>query len=102
MDLSQLKAAGAFVNPEPVKESVTWDGHTFDVWIRRTSFVESEKIMAAMAGGARARGALMLSNAILLGDSRDPIPYEDAQRLDPGLAMALVQAVQRVTERPKA
>lgn len=102
MNLNDLKAAGAFVAPEPIKETVTWSGNTFDVWIKRPSFAESEKIIATMASGNHARGALMLANSVLLGEEKEPLPYEDALRLDPSLAMALVEAVQRVADRPKA
>lgn len=102
MDLATLRAAGAFVDPEPTKESVTWNGHTFDVWVKRPSFADSENVLAAMAKGDQARGALMLANAILLGEKKEPISYEDAVRLDPSLAFELVKAVERVTKRPKA
>lgn len=102
MDLAALKAAGAFVAPEPIKETVTWNGHTFDVWIKPVSFADSEKMLAAMASGDAARGALVLSKSILLGDNKEPLSYEDALNLEPSLGMALVQAVQKVKDRPKA
>lgn len=102
MDLAALKAAGAFVAPEPVKESVTWNGHTFEVWIKPVSFADSEKMISAMASGDSARGALVLSNSILLGENKEPLSYEDALKLEPSLGMALVQAVQKVKDRPKA
>lgn len=102
MNLADLKAAGAFVAPEPIKESVTWNGHTFDVWVKPVSFADSEKMITAMASGDASKGALLLSNSVLLGDNQEPLAYEDALRLDPNLAITLVQAVQKVKDRPKA
>lgn len=102
MNLAELKAAGAFVAPEPVKETVTWNGHTFDVWIKPVSFADSEKMLLALATGDASRGALLLSSSVLLGDDREAMTYEDALSLDPSLAMTLVQTVRKVKDRPKA
>lgn len=102
MNLAELKAAGAFVAPEPIKETVTWNGHTFDVWIKPVSFADSEKMISAMAAGDTSRGALLLSNSVLLGDDREALTYEDAIKLEPSLAMTLVHTVQKVKDRPKA
>lgn len=102
MNLEQLKAAGGFVAPEPVKQTVTWEGHTFDLWIRRRSFAEFEKLMVIQAEGVKAQGALMLSTFVLLGDEHEPLSYEDAERLEPSLATVMIEAVRVVAERPKS
>jgi hypothetical protein len=102
MNLDQLKAAGGFVDPTPVKQSVTWQGVTFDVYIRRHSFAEFERLHVEYAKGGKAQGALMLSTYLLLGDDKQPMSYEDAARLEPTLAKELVEALNKVAaESPK-
>lgn len=102
MDLAALRAAGAFVDPAPIKESVTWNGHTFDVWVKRLSFADSELMASSIMEGNQRRGALILSQALLLGDKQEPIDYDDAVQLDPTLANELIEAINRVSTRPKA
>lgn len=104
MNLDALKAAGAFVAPDPVKESVTWNGHTFDVWIKPVSFADSEKMREALSTGDASVCALVVSKSVLLGDEQEPLSYDDAVNLDPSLGVVLVSAIQRVKEKqsPKA
>lgn len=108
MNLAQLQAAGAFVEAAPVKTPVTWTrqdaageeiSSTFDVWVRRRSFGTLERV--AMLGEDRSKSAKMLSECILLGEEQEAISYEQAYQLDPGLAFALVNAVQEANA-PKA
>lgn len=103
MNLAQLQAAGAFVEAAPVKTSVTWtrrnaDGEevtdVFDVWVRRRSFGTLERV--AMLGEDRSKSAKMLSECVLLGDQQEPLSYEQAYQLDPGLAFILIEAVKDV------
>lgn len=107
MNLDQLKAAGGFVEAEPVKVPVEWAHKTkagadvvdkFDVWVRLRSFGLFERV--ASLGGDRSRSAQMLSECILLGDERQALTYEQAYQLEPDLAFVLVEAV-RGANAPK-
>ncbi len=93
MNLSELKNAGAFISTEPVKVPVEWKGHQFDVWVKRLSFGDVETLFAA---DDRSRSARMIACAVLLGENKEPISYEDAFRLDVSLASKLIEAFNSV------
>ena len=93
MNLSELKNAGAFISTEPVKVPVEWKGHQFDVWVKRLSFGDVETLFAA---DDRSRSARMIASAILLGENKEPISYDDAYRLDVSLASKLIEAFNSV------
>ena len=106
MKLSELKAAGGFVSPEPVKTHVKWqrgeDVTEFDIHVRRLSFGEFERIYVDPKDKERSRTAALISASVLLGEKADePITYKDAFQLEPTLASALVAAITEVS-RPKA
>lgn len=110
MKLDQLKSRGAFITGQPVRKTITWvhadpeNGEemtdTFDVFVRRLSFGDVERIyLAGTEGEQRSRSAALISARLLLGDNADErITYEDAYQLDPGLAAKFLEAIAQVGE----
>lgn len=107
MNLKELRERGGIVSSAPVKHEVTWDRTaedgtadpvTFTVYVRKHSFGSIERLFAADAKDPeRSRAAVFISESVLLGeDGSEQITYEDAYRLDPGLAKALMDAVSAV------
>lgn len=108
MDLNQLKSKGGFVDSEPVKKHFVWNKSgekvEFDAFVVRQSFGDIEK-MFSDEDDERSRGAIMISEMIRLGENgEERISYGDAYRLDPGLASAFVEAINKVSgvEGPKS
>jgi len=93
MNLSEIKAAGGFIPAEPVKVPVEWKEYKFDVFVKRLSFGDVEALFAA---DDRSRSARMIAAAVLLGENKEPISYEDAYRLDVSLASKLIEAFNSV------
>lgn len=93
MNLSEIKAAGGFIPAEPVKVPVEWKEYKFDVFVKRLSFGDVEGLFAA---DDRSRSARMIASAILLGENKEPISYDDAYRLDVSLASKLIEAFNSV------
>lgn len=108
MELQWLRDNGGLVPQTPVIKEVSWthadpDGadvtDTFTVRVRRLSAGEVERLWEVRAKDSdRSYTAAVLSSCVLLGDAGDTrLSYEDAFRLDPGLAEALLEdAVQVV------
>lgn len=107
MKLAELKAAGGFVNGEPIKTHIRWErpgkeAVEFDIHIRRLSFGEFERIYIDPKDKDRSRTASLIAASVLLGEKADePLTYKDAFQLEPKLASALVKAINEVG-RPKA
>lgn len=93
MNLQEIKAAGAFISTEPVKVPVEWKEYKFDVFVKRLSFGDVEGLFAA---DDRSRSARMIAAAVLLGEDKEPISYDDAYRLDVSLASKLIEAFNSV------
>lgn len=89
MNLSEIRNIGAFVSSQPVKQEIQWKEHRFDVFVKRLSFGDIESLYSVEDGS---RSARMISTAILLGDNQEAISYDDAFRLDVGLATKLIEA----------
>ena len=87
------KRQGGFISAEPVKHAVEWKELTFDVWVKRLSFGVVETLYG---NDDRSRSASMIAATILLCDSKEEISYEDAYRLDVGLATKLIDAFNAV------
>ncbi len=96
MNLAEIKAAGGFIPAEPVKVPVEWNGHKFDVFVKRLSFGEVENLFTS---DDRSKSARMIAASVLLGEDREPISYEDAYRLDPTLASKLIEAINRINAK---
>lgn len=104
MNLAALRARGGFVPLEPVPKEVTWkhtndEGveveDTFTVFIKRQSFGTIEQLFTAE--GDRSKSAAYISQTVRLGEKgKDAISYDDAFQLDPGLAGALINAINEV------
>lgn len=89
MNLAEIRNIGAFVSAEPVKQGIEWKKHRFDVFVKRLSFGDIETLYSIEEGS---RSARMISTAILLGENQEAITYDDAFRLDVGLATKLIEA----------
>lgn len=93
MNLAELRNVGAFISAEPEKVEIEWKGHRFDVHVKRLSFGDVEALFAA---DDRSRSARMIAAAVLLGENKEPITYDDAYRLDVSLATKLIEAFNSV------
>jgi len=89
MNLAEIRNIGAFVSSMPVKQEIEWKEHRFDVFVKRLSFGDIETLYSVEEGS---RSARMISTAILLGENQEAISYDDAFRLDVGLATKLIGA----------
>jgi hypothetical protein len=89
MNLAEIRNIGAFVSVEPVKQGIEWKEFRFDVFVKRLSFGDIETLYSIEEGS---RSARMISTAILLGENQEAISYDDAFRLDVGLATKLIEA----------
>jgi hypothetical protein len=103
MKLQELRELGGFVPVEPVERTVTWTrtingeekSDSFTVLVKRQSFGTIERLLLT-ENDDRSRSARFLAESILLGDGKDRLSYEDAYRLEPSLAAALIDAVNAV------
>lgn len=93
MNLSEIRNAGGFIPSEPVKVPVEWKEYQFDVFVKRLAFGDVESLFGS---DDRSRSARMIASAILLGENKEPISYEDAYRLDVSLATKLIEAFNSV------
>lgn len=88
MNLQDLQQAGAFISTEPQKHPVEWKDHKFDVHVKALSFGDVERLTGSTCS--------LLAASILLGDDKQPLTLEQAERLDVSLAAALLNAVNAV------
>lgn len=106
MNLQELQNAGGFVEAAPVRLPVEWvkpaaaaavpEVVKFDVWVRRRSFGMVARIWQGEDN--RARSAEMIAASIVLGGpDGDSMSYDQAYQLDPGLAGALVDAINKAS-----
>ena len=102
MDLQWLRDRGGLVPLAPVTCSVSWthpgeDGldvtDTFTVRVKKLSAGEIERMWSdGTRKPDRSYSATLIAETILLGDEGDTrLSYEDAFRLDPRLAEALIE-----------
>ena len=104
MKLADLKKKGGVITDAFVKKSVEWTHNVkgkdviekFDIHVRRHAF----GVMEAMFIGGEAqkyRNARYLAASVFLGpEGAEELPFDDAVNLDPGLGIALLQAVNEV------
>ena len=113
MDLKQLRARGAFIPLAPVVRTVTWTRNdeagepvtdTFDVHVVKHSAGSIDRLRSDAASNPdRLWGPLFLSESIRLGDDgAERLSYEDAFRLDPGLARMLIDEINAVNSTGEA
>lgn len=104
--LEDLKAVGAFFSDKPVQKAIKFvlDGQEYDatIWVKRLSVGEQERLAMLSHSDDRKGSALLISEIVLLGDGAERISFEDAYRLSPSLAMAMMEAIEEVNgAKPK-
>lgn len=104
MNLEQLTQEGGFVDAALVKKRITWHKSKgqppvqFDVHIEPQPFGVVEKIMSLEDG--QSRSAHVIALAVRLGEGgAERMTYDQAYRLAPSLAWALVGAINEVNEK---
>ncbi len=106
MNIADLEKLGAFVSPTMDKIPVEWkhnvDGEeridNFDIHIKKLSFGAFDRIYA-ISNKDKSTTALLISESIRLGDKGEQaLSYEDAERLDPSLAFAINDAINKYVE----
>ncbi len=105
MNLSQLKANGAFVDTQRVRKELLWtrvDPHTGEtvsdtlvLQVRRQSFGVIERLFVA-GEGEQSRNARFIAASVSLGEEGEELSYDDAYSLDPGLGFLILNAVNEV------
>lgn len=109
MDITQLIEAGGFITDSLVEKEVTWerksadgndDNLTFKVRIKRQPFGALERI--ATMDQDKSKAAQIISDCVRFGDDGKQImSYDKAYHLHPGLAAALLTAVNEVNAGTK-
>lgn len=100
MKFEDLKNAGALVPTDGERKTVTWknphtkEEFTFDIFVKRRSYGSVERIYIDDSG--KAKGALTISECVLIGEAAEPISYEDAFNLEPSLASVFMKAIGEV------
>lgn len=96
--LAALKAAGAILGDEPRKVPITWENddgvkHTFDIWVRPMSFGTAIELRDSAGANkiAQALGSLVMLEGD--GGKLEPLGYDAAVGLHPGLGWELLKAV---------
>ena len=102
--LKDLMSLGGIIPNDLVKKEIkfTLDDdteHTATVFVRRLSVGLQEEIYGSETN-VSSRTAKMISEAVSLGESgAERISYEDAYKMHPGLALAMVEAIREVNRR---
>jgi hypothetical protein len=104
--LKELKASGGFVSDKPVKKTIkfTLNGEELEatIHVKRLNIGEYETLFLADTE-ERARTAKAISVAITLGDDgKEKISFQDAYRLEPALAGAMLTAFNEVNTPKKS
>lgn len=106
MNLQELKDCGGIVSTDPIPKEVAWVkkgargkpvAKKFTVYVVRQAFGDVERLITSSTD--RCKAAMFISTSIRLGEGgKESLSYEDAYRLDPGLASALVKAIGEVNQ----
>jgi hypothetical protein len=105
--LKELRELGAFVPDELVQKEITFKlgggdeaaEHTVTVFIRRLSIGSQEEIFLGGGDAERSRSAKMIAETVRLGEGGvEKITFVDAYRLEPAIALAMIQAVSEVNK----
>jgi len=99
--LDDLRSFGGIVSDEPVKHPIRFsigdeeiEAHIF---VRQLSIGDQERIFKAADNKDQSRAAAMISELVTLGeDGKQRIPFQDAYKLHPNLAGAMVAAIKQV------
>jgi len=94
MKIADLEQAGAFVGDETEQRTVKWNGSEHTVTVRRVSF---GCIAATQAMPEGARNVELVRLCVRLGDDgKEQLTREQAEALDPALAVAFLNAIAEV------
>jgi len=94
MDIKGLLEIGKW-SGDIVEKTVTWNGNTFDVKIKRDlSPADYEVVYASVENGVDSRMARLVSRSVIIGD--EPVGIDVAKLFKPSLLNALCAAVHDV------
>jgi len=105
--LKELRGLGAFVSDKPVRKDITFKldddiEHTFTIHVKKLSIGDYEALFLS-GKDERSNTARMISSAVTVGDDgKEKIGFEDAYRLHPSLAGAMVTAFTEVNSSKKS
>lgn len=104
--IKELKALGGFVPEKPVLQEIEYklDGESYraSIYVKRLGIGEYEALFMSV-DDKRSRTALTISQAISLGaEGKERISFEDAYRLRPELAGAMLNAFNEVNVPKKS
>lgn len=103
--INDLKALGAFVTDAKVQREINFeiDGQEYSatIHVRRLSAGDYETLFMADTKG-RSRTAEVISKAVYLGEGgNESLSFEDAYKLHPAVAAAMVNAFNEVNSAKK-
>lgn len=106
LDKKKLKEIGAFVPDVPVKREIKFKlaGQEYDatIHVRQLSAGDYETIFLAGESG-RSQTAEVISKCVTLGDSgKEKISFEEAYKLHPSVAAAMIDSFNEVNAQKKA
>lgn len=116
MNLEQLTKAGGIISDKPIKQQISWKRTTeegeeeplsFDVYVVPLAYGDYERLYTPRSRGVDEGDAAeaehhslqseLISVCIRLGEKADErLTYEQAYRLQPSLAHALIKAINKV------
>ena len=105
--LKDLQNMGGFVSTVPVKKEIKFkidgdDEFTAIIHVRKLSAGDYETLFVSDSEG-RSRTASVISQCVTLGESgKEKVSFEDAYRLHPNLATAMVNAFNEVNAAKKS
>lgn len=105
--LKDLQRMGGFVSAIPVKKEIKFkvDGdeeYAATIHVRKLSAGDYETLFVSDSEG-RSRTASVISQCVTLGaDGKEKVSFEDAYRLHPNLATAMVNAFNEVNASKKS
>ena len=105
--LKDLRALGAFVSDKPVRKEIKFkldgdDDYTAIIHVKKLAIGDYETLFL-MGNEDRSRTAKVISEAITLGDDgKERIKFEDAYKLHPSLARAMIDAFNEVNVAKKS
>lgn len=109
MNIKDLEKLGAFVSSSLEKIPVEWkhivDGKEkvdkFNIFIKSLSFGGFDRIYHP-SNKDKSSTALLISETVRFGENgEETISYEDADRLEPSLAFALNEAINKYADKKK-
>lgn len=105
--LKELRGLGAFIPDKPIKKEIKFkldsdEELSASIHVKRLSIGDYESLILNETD-TRSRTAKMISSAITLGDDgKERISFEDAYRLHPSLAGAMISAFNEVNSAKKS